>query len=587
MYRSLPSHMQDPVVWPRLHHIAMLIGVSLVVTLTMGPFAFAKDPALRSEEQVAEHAKAVWESGAINPALEILDQGIQEHPHALTLQKLRGDILATSRGFQEAVEAYETVLARAPTALDVRWAKWSVLTRSGQGEESISELGRIARVDVQNPLAHLRLAQELRKLDRLEESLESYKKAVELVPDLLGWRLTLARARFDVLDYQGAEADVQYVLHKVPPGSPLELPARNLLSQINGTSIDRGRRFDPILTQDMTGAQRKEWASIRADAWRLFSTGRYQEAEPIYQRLLALNPNDALANYQLGLTLMQLGRCKDALTVFGKLSNLDPSDEDYADTVFRMGQCLVELEQWEEAFVHFQTLYDAAVEFEQNNKNVQLPPDTRVLDQKKIARWLEKVRPHVPELAKLAADEATARGPSVDPSPAAVSPEEELYARAAERFKPQKPLDTRASLMGRDADFSWFRFVIPASKVARDDFPTGAHEFIPLNPGDSFSTTQPEIYLVFGLVSASFDAVPLTARCALETSEMTGEHRTVAQDRVMTTMNDQSGYFMLTAPTTGWTTGLYHCGLFTGERTSADTLVDEVRFRIIAPTQSS
>jgi len=565
----------------------MLIGVSLVVTLTMGPFAFAEDPALRSEEQVAEHAKAVWESGAINPALEILDQGIQDHPHALTLQKLRGDILATSRGFQEAVEAYETVLARAPTALDVRWAKWSVLTRSGQGEESINELGRIARVDVQNPLAHLRLAQELRKLDRLEESLESYKKAVELVPDLLGWRLTLARARFDVLDYQGAEADVQYVLHKVPPGSPLELPARNLLSQINGTSIDRGRRFDPILTQDMTGAQRKEWASIRADAWRLFSTGRYQEAEPIYQRLLALNPNDALANYQLGLTLMQLGRCKDALTVFGKLSNLDPSDEDYADTVFRMGQCLVELEQWEEAFVHFQTLYDAAVEFEQNNKNVQLPPDTRVLDQKKIARWLEKVRPHVPELAKLAADEATARGPSVDPSPAAVSPEEELYARAAERFKPQKPLDTRASLMGRDADFSWFRFVIPASKVVRDDFPTGAHEFIPLNPGDSFSTTQPEIYLVFGLVSASFDAVPLTARCALETSEMTGEHRTVAQDRVMTTMNDQSGYFMLTAPTTGWTTGLYHCGLFTGERTSADTLVDEVRFRIIAPTQSS
>ena len=89
----------------------------------------------------------------------------------------------------------------------------------------------------------------------------------------------------------------------------------------------------------------------------------------------------------------------------------------------------------------------------------------------------------------------------------------------------------------------------------RDDFPTGAHEFIPLNPGDSFPTTQQEIYLVFGLVSASYDAVPLTARCFLETSEMTGEQRTVAQDRIMTTMNDQSGYFMLTPPKTGWTAG--------------------------------
>ena len=189
---------------------------------------------------------------------------------------------------------------------------------------------------VQNPLVHLRLAQELRKLNRLEESLESYKLAVKLAPDMLGWRLALARARFDVLDYDVAESDVRYVLQNVLPGSPLELPARNLLAQVNGNSIDRGRRFDPVLTKEMTGAQRKEWASIRAEAWQLFSTGRYQEAEPIYQRMLALNPNDALANYQLGLTLMQLGRCKEALTVFGKMSNLDPNDEDYADTVFRI-----------------------------------------------------------------------------------------------------------------------------------------------------------------------------------------------------------------------------------------------------------
>jgi len=587
MDRYVPSHIQDIAIRTRYCSIALLVGVPLLVTLTMRPFALADDPSLPSEEQVAEHAKAVWESGAINPALEILDQGIHDHPHAFTLQKLRADILTTSRGPQEAVEAYEAVLARTPTALDVRWAKWSVLTRSGQGKESVAELGHIARIDVRNPLVHLRLAQELRKLDRLEESLESYKKAVELVPDLLGWRLALARARFDVLDYEGADSDIQYVLQKVPPGSPLELPAKNLLAQVNGNSIDRGRRFDPVLTKEMTGAQRKEWASIRAEAWRLFSTGRYHEAEPIYQRMLALNPNDALANYQLGLTLMQLGRCKDALTVFGKMSNLDPNDEDYADTVFRMGQCLVELEQWEDAFVHFQTLYDAAAELEETNKNVALPPGTRVLDKNKIARWLEKVRPHVPELAKLKADEAADPVLSSDSSPTTISPEEELYIRAAERFKPQKPLDQRAALMGRDADFSWFRFVIPASKVVRDDFPTGAHEFIPLNPGDSFPTTQPEIYLVFGLVSASFDAVPLTARCLFETSEMTGEQPAITQDRVMTTMNDQSGYFMLTPPKTGWTAGFYHCGLFAGERTSADTLVDEVKFRIVAPARPS
>ncbi len=575
--------MRHTSAWPRLYSYTLLLAGPLVVTLTMGSFTFAENPSLGSEQRVAEQATTAWESGAIASAIDILDQGIHDHPEALTLQKIRADILTTVRDPQEAVAAYETILATTPAALDVRWAKWTVLIRSGQGEESVAELGRIAEFDVQNPLVHLRLAQELRKLDRLEDSLESYRKAVELVPDMLGWRLALARARFDVLDYEGADRDVHHVLHHATPGSPLKLPAENLLSQINGSSIDRGRRFDPVLTKDMTGAQRKEWASIRAEAWKLFSMGRFQEAEPIYRRMLALNPNDALANFQFGLTLMQLGRCKDALAVFGKMSNLDPTDEDYADTVYRMGQCLMELEQWEDAFVHFHTLYDAAVEFEKQNKNVRLPPDTRVLDKNKIARWLEKVRPHVPELAQLKDEAAANHAPSGESTPATVSPEEELYARVAERFTPQKTLDQQASLMGRDADFSWFRFVIPASKVVRDDFPTGAHEFIPLSPGDSFPTTQAEIYLVFGLVSASFDALPLTARCVLETSETTGEQLAITQDRVMTTMNDQSGYFLLPPPTTGWAAGLYHCGLFVGERTSADTLVDEVRFRIMAP----
>ncbi len=578
--RYLPVHIPNTSVQPRYQSIAMLLGVPLVLTLMMGPLAFAKDPQVLSEEKVAERAKVAWESGAIKGALDILDQWIQDNPHALTLHKLRGDIFTTSRRPQEAVEAYETVLARKPTALDVRWAKWSVLIRWGRGEEAIAELRRIAQVDVRNPLVHLRLAQELRKLDRLEEALEAYKKAVELAPDLLGWRLGMARARFDILDYQGAYDEVQYVLQRVPPGSPLEVPAQNLLSAIMKPTTDRGRRFEFFPGSEVTAAQRKEWAMIRADAWRLFAAGRYEEAEPIYRNVLALNPKDPTAVHQLGLTLMELGRCEEALAIFGKMSNLDPSDEESADTIFRTGICLVELKRWSDALVHFQILYDAAVEFEESNKGRQLPPGIRVLDKEKLARWIEKVRPHVPK-------DVPDRMPSEDHSRSKAMSEAELLAKAVERLKPQKPVDARASLMGRDADFSWFRFVIPASQVMRDDFPTGEHDFIPVNPGDSFPTTQREIYLVFGLVSASYDAVPLTAQCFLETSELTGEQRALAQDRVIMSMSDQSGYFKLSPPKTGWAPGLYRCGLFAGERTSADTQADEVRFHIIDPPRPS
>jgi hypothetical protein len=251
-----------------------------------------------------------------------------------------------------------------------------------------------------------------------------------------------------------------------------------------------------------------------------------------------------------------------------------------------MGQCLVELERWEEAFMHFRTLYDQAVQFEIQNKDNALPPGTRVLDKKKLLRWLERVKPHIPaELANL--DNGRTSDVTSAPDAEAPAPTKEELDAALDRLKPERALDTGGVLVGRDADFSWFRFVIPASKVMRDDLPTGQHDFIPLNPGDTFLTTQQDIYLVFRLVSDSYDAVPLATQCFLEMTESTGSSGMVAQDHVLMAMSDQSGYFTLAPPEHGWTPGFYRCGLFAGERTSAYTQADEVRFRVVQSNSSS
>jgi len=573
-------------VWSLVGSLCLALGCgSLLISAAPAAGVEAHESA---DRKIVERANTDWESGAITPALEALDQGLESNPEAVTLHKLRGDILATSRASQEALASYDAVLGRQPGALDVRWAKWSLLVRSGRGDESIEELRRIASVDPQNPLIHFRLARELRKLDRLEASLESYKQAVALAPDMYTWRLALARARFDVLDYEGAATDVQYVLDHIPDGSPLELPANTLVTVFHGHSQDRGRRFDPVFTpKDITPEQLKEWALMRADAWRMFVAGRYREAEPMYRRLLELNPRDPSATHQFGLTLMQLGKCEEALPVFGKVSDLDPTEDQYSDIVFRMGQCLVELERWEEAFLHFHTLYEQAVQFEIQNRNNALPPGTRVLDKRKLSRWLDKVRPHIPaELAGLEKERDVEIEVATQPATPEAGPTKEEVDEALNRLKPERPLETGGTLAGRDADFSWFRFVIPAGKVMRDDLPTGQHDFIPLNASDSFPTTQQEIYLVFRLVSDSYDAVPLAAQCFLEKAEALGQSRTIAQDRVLMAMSDQSGYFTLPAPERGWKPGLYRCGLFAGERTSAYTQADEVRFRIIQPART-
>ena len=564
-------------------NIKLTLSVIVLGILPISVSGLAHQQQTNSDEEVVDRAKAVWLDGAPIPALEILDQEMQGNPSDMRILKLRGDIFSTSRRDHEALQAYDAVLQRAPGAIDVRWAKWSVFVRSGRGDEAIVELEHIAHYDSDNPLIHLRLAQELRKLDRLEESLVFYQKAVELVPDLPGWRLALARARFDVMDGPGARDEIQDVLKMVPPGSPEDIAARNLMSVVYGATKERGRRFEWVFSPDGTAAERKEWASIRADAWRLFEAKRYQEAEPIFRRVLELKPSDYGAQHDLGVTLMELDRCEEALPILEKVLEMTLKDEPLADTFFQIGVCKAKLGRWSEALDHFEILYDAAVEFEEQTKNVWVMPGTRVLNREVLGEWKEKARQHIPQ-AELQHRAEMKEALAADPNNAVMS-EEEFYAKLAKQpMKTQDWLDTHVALMGRDSDFSMFRYVIPAPQVMRDDLPTGAHEFIPVEPNDTFPTKPQDIFLVFGLVTASFDEVALTAKCFPETSKMVQEQSAVAHDQVVMGMNEQSGYFILSAPEGGWTPGLYRCGLFVGDEVSAYTHADEVRFRILDPS---
>lgn len=561
--------------------LAVILCVVLLGAATAQ--AVAGEPRDEVIEEIAELAEAEWLDGNPNQALHILGPGLETHPNAVRLQKLRADILATaSRRHQEAVEAYDVILDAHPESLEVRWAKWSVLLRAGQQDQAIAEFQRIAQLDAKNPIVALRLAQELRKVDRLEESLEWYEKAVDMIPDMVGWRLALARAKLDVLDGRGARDEVEHVLRTVEPGSPEEAAAHSLREVIYGATKERGRRFEPILSPGGTAAERKAWSAIRADAWRLFDAGRYEEVEPIYRKLLALKPDDYATTHELGMTLLALDRCDEAIEIFGSMSGMNPSDEVYADAFFRIGRCLMKMEKWTEALAYFEILYDAALEFDEQTKEVPPKADLRVLNTETIAMWLKRVKEHIPADAMPKQNPLL---PAVDPDAPVPMTEEELYRKiATEQLTPAKQIYTRASLMGRDADFSMFRYVIPSNRVMRDDRPTGTHEFIPIEPHDSFSDTQEDIYLLFGLVTASYDEMPLSVECFLETPKSNANQIPLARDQVIMNMGDQTGYFIITQPESGWTPGLHRCGLYVGNELSAYTHSDEIRFRIIPET---
>ena len=122
-----------------------MVSAVTVLMIAHGTFVFAQDHEINSEDKVANRAREAWIDGSSPLALDILEQGLREHSHSLAFRKLRGDILTTTRRNQEALEDYEAILKETPESLDVRWAKWSVLTRLGNGDLAITELERIAQ----------------------------------------------------------------------------------------------------------------------------------------------------------------------------------------------------------------------------------------------------------------------------------------------------------------------------------------------------------------------------------------------------------------------------------------------------------
>lgn len=576
--------------------------MGLVLWGSISAVAFGEPLSSESEQAIELEAEEAWMNGAFSQALAILERGISTYPRALSLKKMRADIFSSTRRPQEALESYEAILMKHPHYLAVRWAKWGVLTRLGRAELAVEELRVIANQESTNPLIHLLVAQELRKLDRLEESIESFRRAIALVPELQGWRLSLARTLFDVLQYEEARKEVQGVLKSVKRGSPVELAARNLLMVVYGATKERGRRFQPIFSPVGSAADRKRWAMIRPKAWQLFSTGQYREAEPVLREALALKPTDYRINYELGRTLMELEHYEEAITFLQKGIELGPASDEmsevFLDSIFRIGQCLTALKRWEEAMLHFEILQEIATVPPPNPKNsgsrddgpisreqeaevsleaTAVTSSGKVIDSETLAFWIQKVEPHVNRPEKPAVD----LNQSI-PAPASTESSQTYYTDlAAKKFKSDDPMLTGASLMGRDADFSWFRFVMPARNVIRDDLNVGTHEYIAVNPNLSFSVEDEEIVLVFALVTSSYDEVPLSAQCFSETSELTPGQLPVVQDQVIMSMSEQSGYFLFPRPDQGWRPGLYRCGLFVGSKATAYTQADEVRFRIL------
>jgi tetratricopeptide (TPR) repeat protein len=552
------------------------LGLLMALGISCPPGAAADDLATLHTD-----LSQAWQRGRSKDVADRFEEALRVVPNDFRVHKAYGDFLTANRRNQEALAAYRRAAELVPDAIEVHWATWSLLDRLGAQDQAILSLKEIVRLDPDNSLAHLRLAKTLRNVDRLEESVESYRRAVELDPGQMTARLQYARALFDVLRYDEARREVETVLAHASRDSPEVAAAQNLIGIVRGDSADKGRRDNyskhiTIRGVDMA-ARGKQWALTRGKAWQLMREERYAEAEPVLREVLAIDPGDHKALYDLGLTLMELSRYDEAIASFREGIRQTKFAEWYPDSLYQIGRCLAKLGRWSEALPRFERVLEIQ-DWRTDTVYGMTFPDVRV-----VQVSLEEARRHL-----MGSDAHAARQPDklavelvrprseTDPMPA-TGPRQPIPDAIA--------LPTQVAVLGTGDAQGWFRQMVPARGVVQDDLPTGLQEFIPIGPTDTFAPEDPEIIIVFTLTSIPYDEITLTTRWLVERGGTVPPNTLIGTDTALFTLNDKSGYVRLKRPKDGWPIGVYRADFYLGDQVDAYTHTAEARFRVVAANQ--
>jgi hypothetical protein len=400
---------------------------------------------------------------------------------------------------------------------------------------------------------------------------------VELDPEHDVYRLQYARALFDVLLYDEARREVETVLAHAPRDSPEAAAAQNLIGVVRGDSADKGMRDNyskhiTIRGVDMA-ARGKQWALTRGKAWQLMREERYAEAEPVLREVLRIDPGDHKALYDLGLTLMELGRYDEAIASFREGIRQTKFAEWYPDSLYQIGRCLAKLGRWEEARARFERVIEIQ-DWRTDTVYGMTFPDLRA-----VRASLEEARAH------LSTPEPPPAGEATDLAVELVRPRSEtnpMPALGPSRPLPESiPLPTHVAVIGMGDAQGWFRQMVPARGVVQDDLPTGLQEFIPIGPTDTFAPDDPEIIIVFTLTSVPYDEIALTTRWVTERAETVSANTLIGIDTALLTLNDKSGYTRLKRPKDGWPIGVYRVDFYLGDQVDAYTHTAEARFRVV------
>ncbi|WP_138500400.1 tetratricopeptide repeat protein [Nostoc sp. PA-18-2419] len=221
------------------------------------------------------------------------------------------------------------------------------------GLSGVASIFILNQINSSNAIELSKQGNTLFDLQRYQEALAVYEKAVNIRPDYVqGWN-GQGRTLLELKKYKEALAAYDKAIQIKPDYLEAWIGRGFVLGNLQHYQ-EAIASFNKAL--ELNNKNSQIW---NAKGEVLSSLGQYDQAIESYEKAIELKSDDFEAWYKKGLALQNLKRYQDAVAAFQKVVELKP---DYVLAWYNWGNALVNLQRYEDAF----TAYDKAVQYKPN-----------------------------------------------------------------------------------------------------------------------------------------------------------------------------------------------------------------------------
>jgi tetratricopeptide (TPR) repeat protein len=331
-YRQASARDSENHAWPYYHGILasnrgdlVTAGAAFETAIELAPGdvpAKIRLADLQMERGSFESSAALYhEALVLEPSLPAAEYGL-------------GRLAAEDRDYATAIEHFKKALAMQPGASVIHYHLGMAYRQLGQSDAARDHLARSGqvRVAMADPLMqelstlmlgaspHLTRGNAATREGRFAAGAAEYRKAVEVDPDNLRARQSLASALLRLGDLEGALEHFEAAVKLAPSNARAQSDLGTVLAEIGDTEravhhLRLAVELEPAL----------ERAQLNL-ANNLIRMGEFDEALAAYRRILESDPTHLEARSRLGTALARAGRLEEGIAELRAVSLRDPGN---------------------------------------------------------------------------------------------------------------------------------------------------------------------------------------------------------------------------------------------------------------------